>query len=68
MVARKIMRILRDGGKGPFSVRVNPRLGSQLREDSHLVKAVLRENGVLGMTVVDDPALPCEQFKVLSAE
>ena len=68
LVARKIMRVLRDGGKGPFTVRVNPRLGPLLREDSHLVRSVLKEKGSLGMTVMDDPVLPYEQFKVLSAE
>jgi ribonuclease G len=68
LVARKIMRVLRDGGKGPFTVRVNPRLGPLLREDSHLVRSVLKEKGSLGMTVLDDPVLPYEQFKVLSAD
>ena len=68
LVARKIMRVLRDGGKGPFTVRVNPRLGPLLREDSHLVRAVLMEKGLVGMTVMDDPVLSYDQFKVLSAE
>ena len=67
LLARKAMRILREGGAGPLTARVNPRLGQQLREDSHLLKAMLAERGGASLSIVDDPALSYEQFRVLAS-
>jgi len=67
-VARKVFRVLREGGREPLTVRVHPRLGVLLREDSHLLQAALHDRGRPGLVILDDPAIPCEQFRVTAAE
>jgi ribonuclease G len=67
-VARKVLRLLREGGKEPVTVRVHPRLAPLLREDSDLLRALLRERGTAGLVVVDDQAMAYEQFRVTGAE
>jgi ribonuclease G len=67
-VARKTLRALREGGRPPVTVRVNPRLGHALRQDSRLLRAALRESGGSQLDILDDPSLPYEQFRVLTAE
>ncbi len=64
MIARKLMRILREGGKGPFTVRVNPRFGIMFRENAHLLKAALKEQANAQMSIQDDPSLGYEQFAI----
>jgi len=67
-VARKVLRVIREGGREPVTVRANPRLASLLRSDSDLLQAVLRDQGRAGVAIVDDPAIPYEQFRVTAAE
>lgn len=68
MVARKVLRTLREGGHPPITVRVNPRLGRLLRDDSRPLKSALKERGQTEMSVIDDATLGFEQFRVLAAE
>ncbi len=68
LLARKVMRTLREGSRGPVTVRVNPRFGQLLRQDSKLLRGALREHGQGELTVQDDPTLGYEQFRVLTAE
>ena len=67
-VARKVFRVLREGGREPVTVRAHPRLGALLREDSHLLQAALHDRGRPNLVIVDDPAVPYEQFRVTAAE
>ncbi len=66
MIARKAMRLLREGGNRPFVVQVNPRFGSMFRENSQLLRKALSEHGNVQMKVEDDPSLGYEQFRVLA--
>lgn len=68
LVARKALRALREGGKSPLTVRVNPRLGQVLRSDGHAIRAALAHAGAGDLSIQDDPALPYEQFRVVPAE
>jgi len=67
LVARKVMRSLKSGGKPPVSVRVSPRIGAYLREDSKLLRGMLAAHGNGALAIVDDPALACEDFKVTAS-
>lgn len=67
-LARKVMRTVREGGQGPVTVRVNPRLGQSLRQDSKMLRGALRDHGRGDLTLVDDPTLAYEQFRVVTAE
>ncbi len=67
LVARKIMRTLREGGQAPVTVKVNPRLGRLLRDDARLLKAALAEQAQAELLIVDDSTLSYEQFRVIAA-
>ncbi|MEK7476206.1 MAG: Rne/Rng family ribonuclease [Candidatus Coatesbacteria bacterium] len=67
-VARKVLRLIREGGREPVTVRVHPRLGVLLREDSHLLEASLHDQGRANIVIADDASLPYEQFRVTAAE
>jgi len=68
LVARKILRTVREGGHGPLTVRAHPRLARALRDDTAPLKAALREQGQAELSIVDDPGLSYEQFRVLSGD
>ena len=68
MVARKVLRTLREGGHPPFTVKVNPRLGRLLRDDSRMLKSALKEHGTMDLAIEDDTALTFEEFRVLAGE
>jgi len=68
VVARKVLRTIREGGRSPLTVRVNPRLGRALRDDSKHLKQLMRERGNGELAILDDLALPYEQFRVVTAE
>jgi len=64
LIARKVMRSLKSGGKPPVTVRVNPRVASHLRDDSKLLKEMVREYGGEAMKLVEDLGLAIEDFRV----
>jgi len=64
LVARKVLRALKSGGKPPFVARVSPRVGAHMRDNSKLVMGMLKEYGDGALSIVDDPSLASEDFKV----
>ncbi|HXU11807.1 MAG TPA: ribonuclease E/G, partial [Candidatus Binatia bacterium] len=66
LVARKIMRTVREGGQGPVTVRAHPRLARALQDDAVPLRAALREQGQTELSIVEDAALSYEQFRVLA--
>jgi len=67
LIARKVMRALKSGGRPPVSVRVNPRAAAHLRDDSRLLKGMLKEYGEGSINIVEDPVLAIEDFRVSTA-
>jgi ribonuclease G len=64
LAARKVMRTLKSGGKPPVTVRVHPRVGTHLREDSRLLTAINADFGGGAIRISEDPGLAIEDFRV----
>jgi len=64
LVARKVMRSIRSGGRPPVTVFVNPRAAAYLRDDSKLLRGMLSEYGSGALKISEDPVLAIEEFRV----